>query len=241
MSISQKEIEELHISKLISMLDLKGQLSMTVKDPPDCIFRTNEGLISIEHTTIHHNKTAKKTSSPSARRSLILSICEMAKNHYLNINSKHVWICPQLKYQLKISKKETKIAAIELAEFVAEISEENFSGMGYFRTHKLKYFHGVEINMHPNLKNSKWYYAEGVQILEMAIETIHEVVGQKEIQLEKYKSLYTSCWLLIVINHLNSIWYDINKKELQNAFKTSFDKVFLLDWRSYSLHTINNV
>ena len=198
-------------------------------ESPDFLVATSEGVIGIEVTKIHHANEPRQQESEC--RSLVDAACRL----YVNESTIPLEVKFHFGSSTQFNKRNREKFARILANLVitniprpdSRISlDNNWENPGFF-PYKIA---GLSIIRLSALPKNFWSVPSAGFFQEDFAPKIEAIIATKEHAIRTYETDCIEAWLLIAAEgNSASTFFDPSKKTLQHSYRSSFDRIFLIE------------
>lgn len=217
------------------------QLSPT--DPPDVVVNSTD-LVGIEVRQLLVDEVLKSTEA--LENEIISLACSKASadpplmiEFFFRRPAEHIPSKTKSR-TCGISKHEKPLIAEQLYHRIAELSNslQNYEKLdAEIELPKIRL--AVTIRRIESLKDHLWQHAMGGFVKSDCVDLIQEAISDKERGLTKYAPEIIRRWLLLVAEcDGESSFLDPSTDTLEFEYSSKFDRTFLLNWLTESLHEL---
>jgi hypothetical protein len=198
------------------------------QEKPDIIVLTLNGKIGIEITAIIDKK--QKRAESECEKAVI-----EARKIYEELGLPKLQVSVHIGSEESINKKTRKQFAKAVAKLVANniplgsshvTLENKWNDLVNFPYE----INAILILQHPSLSINHWHVPSGGFCREDFAGELQGVLDEKETKIQGYAPDCTEQWLVVVAENMSaSTFFDPSAKTINHLYKSSFDKVFLLE------------
>lgn len=242
MPLSKKEVEIVYLERFKALMPTFPTGAITPSESPDFLVTRTTDTLGIELTELH--REALPGSVPLQGIEMMRRrIAERAHALYEEIGGPPVR-CTIFMREYPIRQSEVEPIATAIANLVVRnLPSQNSSCEERYewtnRAHFPELLNFISVHRHDVITQNFFSAPGSVWQVPLAASDIERALAAKESKCKAYRTRCDEVWLLVNADiDLMSTWIDFDPAAVSGAFKTSFDRVFLLRHFASQLHEL---